>query len=295
MNPGLQSRFVDQRTCSSGGLRKTRPTGADGRAGSRRRPGRRSSRRRTAVCASSLARCMPMQTCGPARRRRGAGGRSRGARRSGRGRRTTLGSRLAAATEHRDEVAAGGSATPPSSTSAGRVAIDHRRRGLEPQRLLDRVGAAGPAVHRHEGELGRVGEQVHDARWRSCPRSSRSRRRCMTAALEMTASRSRPPAASASSDDPGPRSSAGPMAACSSANAARPAAGTSPPAVTSVTAATIASYQPRTAPVPASDSPSEWVDDRGRERAGEGAPQLGRARRARWRRRGGRPRLRRRR
>ena len=49
------------------------------------------------------------------------------------------------------------------------------------------------------------------------------------------------------------------MAAWRSANAARPAAGTSPPAVTSVTAATIASYQPRTAPVSASGSPSEWV------------------------------------
>ena len=49
------------------------------------------------------------------------------------------------------------------------------------------------------------------------------------------------------------------MAARRSANAARPAAGTSPPAVTSVTAATIASYQPSTAPVSVSRRPSEWV------------------------------------
>ena len=159
MNPGLQSHFVDQRTCSAGGLRKTSPAGADGRAGSRRRPGRRSSRRPTAVCASSRARCIPMQTWGPrAKARCWRAFSRRTSKRSGSA--NALGSRLAAATETLTR-------SPRRIARAAqldvgrRVPIDHRGGGLEAQGLLDRVGQQA-GVHRHERELVRVREQVHD-------------------------------------------------------------------------------------------------------------------------------------
>src|SRR5439155_604866 len=59
----LRGRLQSHSALSSGGLRKTRPRGAAGSAS--RRFGSRSSRRATALCASSRARCIPMQTCGP--------------------------------------------------------------------------------------------------------------------------------------------------------------------------------------------------------------------------------------
>ena len=269
MDPGPQSHAVDQRTRSSGGLRKTRPDGADGRAGSRRSPGSRSSSRPTAACASRRARCIPMQTCGPRANARcwrafsradveavGVGERGRVA--VGRGDRDA------------DEVAPADRGAAELDV-ARRVPVDHRRGGLEAQRLLDRVGQqpgsaltsascvrAREQVHDRVGDhaLGRldaaeehdrgVGDDLARARGR---RRRRRRRRAAT-----TRARA---------------SSTGPIAALRSANAARPAAGTAPPAVTSVTAATIASYQPSTAPASASRRPSECGHDRGGERAGE--------------------------
>src|SRR3954454_11771514 len=287
MDAGLQSPAVDQRTCSSAGLRKTRTTGAEGRAGSRRSPGRRSSRRPTAVCASRRARCIPMHTWGPrAKARCWRAFSRRTSKRSGSAK--ALASRLAAATETRTR-SPWAMAAPPSSMSA----VAYR----------STIAAAGSSRRDSSIALGsRPGSTATSASSSGCdsrctialaimPSVVSMPPKSMTAALEMTAERSRPPAASASSDEPGPRSSAGPMAAWSSANASRPAAGTSPPAVTSVTAATIASYQPTTAPVSASRSASESVTvaaGRGRperggprargERPGERAAQLGRAR-----------------
>ena len=202
MDPGLQSRFVDQRTRSSGGLRKTRPEGADGRAGSRRSPGRRSSRRPTAVCASRRARCIPMQTCGPRAKARCWRAFSRStSKRSGSG--NVAGSRLAAATETLTR-SPWRIAAPPSSTSARRVPVDHGGRRLEPQRLLDRVGH--PArVRGHERELVGIGQQMHDrvgdhALGRLDPAEEHHRGvRDDLGRLEAAGA----PAAAASSDDPG--------------------------------------------------------------------------------------------
>ena len=167
-----------------------------------------------------------------------------------------LGSRLAAATETLTRSPSR-TAAPPSSTSA----VAYR----------STMAAAGSSRSDSSIALGSSpGPTVTSASCSGCdsrctialaimPSVVSMPPKSITAAFEMTAERSRPPAASASSEEPGPRSRAGSMAACRSANAARPAAGTSPPAVTSVTAATIASYQPRTAPVPASGNPSAWV------------------------------------
>ena len=207
------------------------------------------------MCASNRARCMPMQTWGP--RAKAMCWRAFSRRTSKRsGSANAPGSRLAAATETLTRSPTR-IAAPPSSMSA----VAYR----------STIAAAGSSRSDSSIALGsRPGSTVTSASCSGCesrctialaimPSVVSMPPKSITAALEMTAERSRPPAASASSDEPRPRSSVGAMAAWRSAKAARPAAGTSPPAVTSVTAATIASYQPRTAPVSASGSPSEWV------------------------------------
>ena len=58
-------RPLSHRAQTSGGLRKTRPRAAAGRAGSRRSRGSRARARSRATRVSSRARCMPRHTWGP--------------------------------------------------------------------------------------------------------------------------------------------------------------------------------------------------------------------------------------
>ena len=160
MDPGLQSHVVDQSTCSSGGLRKTRPT--------RRRRARRIEAQARQALQETADRRVRLQSrevhpdadVGPAREgevlARVLAAHVEAVRVSA----NALGSRLAAATETLTRSPSR-IAAPPSSTSARRVPIDHRGGGLEPQGLLDRVGQQA-RVHRDERELVGMGEQVHD-------------------------------------------------------------------------------------------------------------------------------------
>ena len=284
MDPGPHSHVVDQRTCSSERL-------AEDQAGRRRRPRRIEAQARQALeeAADGGVRLQAREVHPDAdvrarARRRGAGARSRGATSKRSGSANTAGSRLAAATETRDEVAARGSRRRRARRRASRSGRPSPRRARAAATPRSRWAAARVAPRRaRAGPDATAGAR---SRWRSCPRSSRCRRRAAPRrwrrprALEAAGR-----AGGRSSDEPGRRRATAPIGrAAASANAARPAAGTSPPAVTSVTAATIASYQPRTAPVSASASPSACGHDRRGERAGEAAPQLGRARAARSRR-----------
>ena len=167
--------YAPTRACSVGGLRNTSPrTTVLGRDGSRATPGRRSSTRATAICASSRARCMPRQTCGPLREREVVVGvgtphvEAVGILEHGR-------ISVGACKRHRDQVAPGDCGAAELDV-ARRVAVDDRRRRLEPQRFLD--GALRRARARPGRAPAAPGVPAGAARRsRSSPRSSRCRRR----------------------------------------------------------------------------------------------------------------------
>ncbi len=116
-----------------------------------------------AVCVSSLARWIPTQACGPCAKATcdlALGPRDPVRVRLAEGRRVAVGS----GQRHDHEVA------PPDHRTAelgvgGRVPIDPGRGGLEPQRLLDGVGAER-SVGAEGRELVRVVEQVPEQRCR---------------------------------------------------------------------------------------------------------------------------------
>ena len=72
----------------------------------------------------------------------------------------------------------------PQRASAGGVAVDHGRGRLEAQRLLDRGAQRAPAIAGRSRQHGGSLEQVQQRRWRSSPRSSRSRRTAARAAFD---------------------------------------------------------------------------------------------------------------
>ena len=221
-----------------------------------------------------------MQTCGPCAKatwRR----RSRAARRSGRGR-ETCGIAVRAGDRERARARRSRDRRAAELDVARRVAVDHRGGRLEPQRLLDRVRQQA-AVRLARARAGRDATSRCRTALAIIPSVVSMPPNSSTAALETTSSRSRPPAAPAAAAT----QRRGRVAlerrrrslARSAAYASRPAGVTgvarghrpSPPRRS-------ASYQPSTAPASASSRPSACVDDRGRQRAGQAAAQLRRAR-----------------
>ena len=261
-------------TCSAGGLRNTSPRAAAVRSGSRRRPGSQPSSRPTAVRASKRARCMPMQTCGPCAKAiwwRAFSRRT--SKRSGSG--NSAGSRFAPGDRDRHEVAAADRRIAEPHV-AGRVAVDHRRRRLQPERLLD--GAADQARVAFDerpliGVIEQVQHRVRDhalGRLDAAEHQHRDVRDHLVAAEAAGLGSRRPPRATTRGRGRAP-------ARCSSASAANasvPAGVTGCPAATPVTESTIASYQPRTrvrVRVPEAEGAR---DDGGRQRPRELAAQL---------------------
>ena len=245
------------RARSSGGLRKISPrtSAAPARAAAP-----------AAARAAWRARRAPRPARGACRRTRAARPRRRGGGRRWRGRVEAVGvgerGRVAVGGGDRDpHELAGGDLRPAQLGVARRVAVDGGGRRLEPQRLLDR-GRQQRRVGPHRRERVRALQQVQRPRWRSCPRSSRCRR---------TAARRRWSAS--------PRRSArrrrGPTAAPSCATA-RSASSPPPgrPALRSVTAPTIASYQREDVVDRRAAEPERVRDRRGRQRPREAAPQL---------------------
>ena len=215
-----------------------------------------------------------MQTCGPRAkaRWRAALGRSR-SKRSGSG--NSAGSRLAAGHRDADEVAAPDRRAAELDV-ARRVAIEHRRGRLEPQRLLHRRGQQA-RVGLDARALGRVLEQVQDrvgdhplGRLDAAEHQDGGVRDHRLA-LEPAASC----ATAATSESPASRSSAGPSASRRAAKEVCPRSLSGPPFVSSSTASTIPSYQPSTTAGSVSAQPERVHHDRGGERAREAAPQLG--------------------
>ena len=274
-------------------MRKTSPDG-------RRRPRRIEAQARRADPGAARRRCAPRGARGASRRRRGARARRRGgwrafsrptSKRSGSA--NVAGSRLAAATETR-------TSSPRRIAAPARFDVAWSRTGRPsrppaPAAATPRWRWQPARVGRHERELVGRREQVQDrvgdhplrrldaaeehhrgvrddlARARARPRRRRRRRAATSSARDRAPARWRPAGRRT------PR---------------RPASGTSPPAVTAVTAATIASYQPSTAPVSVSRSPERMRHDRQR-RAGPRRHVAARPRRrARRRRSAGRPRRR---
>ena len=161
--------------------------------GSSRSPGSRSSSARRARRAPPAAR-------GASRCRRAGRGRRRGgaARWAGDVEAVGIGEdgRVAVGRRDRDadEVAARGSRAAELDVARG-VAVDHRRRRLEPQRLLDGAGEQR-RVGAHERELGRVRRAGAGRALAIIPSVVSMPPNSSTAAFETTSSGSSPPASS---------------------------------------------------------------------------------------------------
>ena len=151
MDPGLQSGFLAQSTWSAGGLRKTSPAGADGRAGSRRTPSQPIQQPPDGGVRLQAREVHPDADVRPAREGEVLARVLAAARRSGRGRRTSPG-RGWRPRPTRSRARRGGSPRRPASRPWSRTGRPSRRPARAAATPRWRW-AAGPRSAGHEREL----------------------------------------------------------------------------------------------------------------------------------------------